>query len=135
MKYLQRKYQITYPFESEIRFHNQKPFIHIQMSHQSFLVLAGQKISLLPLNIKPFHPITIFPDWQKPNENQQIAFNQATKKIKDVHFEALCIFENQYLCIGYKNQQPISLVILHIELNTKGYHEIQKIVDILKGED
>lgn len=135
MKYLQKTYHILYPFESETRFRNQTPFIHIQADHQTYLVLAGQKISLLPMNTKPLRPLTIFCDWQKPDEAQQTAFNQAIKKIKGIDFKPLCIYENQYLCIGFRNQQPVSLVTLAIALNTKGYYEIKKITDIIKGED
>lgn len=132
MKHLNKyNYQITYPYESELK---QKSFIRIQSEHETWIGLANESIVLMNITQKHAHPITIFSNYQKPNEHHIRLLNQATKKIRSILYKVIFVHENQYLCIGYQNDSPISFVILTIDLNTKGYYEIQKIIDLLKNE-
>ena len=136
MKHLQPlHYKIDYPYEANNSFPNQTSFIHIQLPNTSLVGFAGKKIILLNTHSKHCRPIVLFASYQKPDSYHISALQQASKKIKGIRYEVLYVYRKQYLCVGFISDKPKSLVMLTIDLNTKGYYEIQKISDILKGED
>ena len=47
-------------------------------------------------------------------------------------YKLLFVSKNQYLCLGYLENQIVAFVLLTIELNTKGYYEIIDIQDIVE---
>lgn len=134
MKYIQPfDYKIDYPYEANIPYNNQTPFIQIQTSKKLLTGYAGKKIILLDTHLKHSRPIVLFSSYQKPEFSHIGILRQASKKIKGLRYEILYVCRNQYLCVGFISDKPISFVILTVDLNTKGYYEIQKITDILKG--
>ena len=123
-------YHITYPITSNITYKNCKPFIRIITNNNVYYGFEYKQLLLIDSNQK--HTIHIFNTYQKPNENHYNILKLATNKLRAITYKLLYTSNNQYLCIGISNSNYVSLVILNIELNSKGYYEIQGIKDLLK---
>lgn len=131
MEYINLKpSHITYPFTSNITYKNCKPFIRIITNNYVYYGFEFKQLSLVDLNQK--HSIHIFNTYQKPNENHYNLLKLSTSKLRGIAYELLYVSDQQYLCIGISNSNYVSLVILNIELNSKGHYEIQGLKDILK---
>ena len=125
-----KSYHITYPIISNITYKNCKPFIRIITNNYVYYGFESKQLLLIDLNQK--HSIHIFNTYQKPNETHYNILKLATNKLRGITYELLYISNHQYLCIGISNSNYVSLVILNIELNSKGYYEIQGLKDVLK---
>lgn len=127
--------QILYPFETTYRYKNQIPFLCAHVSKQTFYLCKDKQITLVEPTNKKKKTRIIFSNYQIIDEHHLNRFNQTIKQIKGITYVPLYRQNNRYLCIGYFNQQIISLIIITIDLNTLGYYEIIQIEDIIKGED
>ena len=125
-----KSYHIEYPIISNVTYKNCKPFIRVITNNYIYYGFESKQLLLIDLNQK--HTIHIFNTYQKPNEKHYHILKLATSKLRGISYQLLYISNNQYLCIGISNSNYVSLVILNIELNSKGYYEIQGLKDILK---
>ena len=125
------KCHIDYPFSSNILYKGTSPFLRIITQNHVLYGFANNKIQLVDLKTKPNYKEIIFNKYEIPAILNQTILNQATKDIKGITFKLLYVNCNQYLCLEEYENIYISLIILTIELNSKGYYEIQGIKNII----
>ena len=123
-------YTIIYPYISNITYKNCNSFIQIHTYNNLYYGFESKQLLLIDKTRK--HKIKLFETYQKPNENHYIFLKNATSKLKGKTFQLLYVSNHQYLCLSIVNNTYVSLVILNISLNSKGYYEIENIIDILK---
>lgn len=121
---------INYPFTSKKLYKNRNPFIRIIIDDYVYLGYECNQLILNDINKK--HIIKIFNYYQKPNDTHINILKQTTSKLRGALYQLLYVSNNQYLCLTIQDSIYTSLVILTIELNSKGHYEIQGIIDILK---
>lgn len=117
---------IEYPTTSKLTYKNKDPFIRIYKNDHVYYGFYNKDIYLIELHRKPIQSKIILKNAIPPNDQHQTILNQATKQIRGIKYKILYVSNNQYLCIGH-NEQNISFVIMTIDLNTKGYFEIQNL--------
>ena len=122
---------ISYPFSSNITYRNQYPFIRIITQNHVYYGFELKQLSLIDLNQKD--TIQIFNNYEIPNENHHNILKQATSQVRGITYQCLYVSNHHYLCLGL-NDTYVSMVVINIELNSKGYYEIQGIKDILKEQ-
>lgn len=123
-------YTIIYPYISNITYKNCNSFIQIHTNNNTYYGFESKQLLLIDKTKK--QRIKIFETYQKPNENHYKILKNATHKLKGKTFQLLYVNNHQYLCLSIVNNTYVSLVILNISLNSKGYYEIENIIDILK---
>ena len=121
---------INFPFTSKTIYKNQFPFIRIVIDDYVYLGYECKQLLLIDINKK--HIINIFNNYQKPNDTHINILKQTTSKLKGANYQLIYVSNNQYLCLVIHDSIYTSLVLLTIDLNSKGYFEIQGIIDILK---
>ena len=121
---------ITYPFTTNVIYKDKLPFIRAITKKHVYYGYELKHLILIDLNNKD--TILIFNTYQKPNEIDYNILRNATNKLRGITYKLLYVNNYQYLCLGISNSNDYSLVIIDIELNSKGHYEIQGIKDILK---
>ena len=118
---------IEYPTSSKLTYKDKNSFIRIYKDDHVYYGFYDKDIYLVELHRKPCQSKVILKNASLPTSYHNNILNQATKQIRGIQYQILYVSDNHYLCVGYLNQQIISFVILTIDLNTKGYYEIQNI--------
>lgn len=130
MKYNENKPIFEYPTSSLLTYKNTLPFIRIYHKNHIYYGFYNRNIYIVELHQKPIQSTLLIKDATLPNSNHQYIFKQATKQIKGINYKILYVSKNDYLCIGYLDK-IISFVLITIDLNTKGYYEINNIKKVV----
>ena len=121
---------ISYPFTSNITYKKCNPFIRIITNNYVYYGFETKQLLFIDFNNKLFIPT--FDTYQKPTDKHKEILNLASNKLRGISYQCIYVSNHKYLCLGIINGIYTSLVILTIELNSKGYYEIQGIQDIVK---
>lgn len=123
----ENKHFIEYPTVSKLTYKGKTPFIRIYINDTVLYGYYDKDIYLVELHHKPIQSKILLKNVILPDTYHLNILNQAAKQIRGIQYQPLFVSNNQYLCIGYTDNKAVSFILLTIDLNTKGYYEIQNI--------